>query len=127
MPAKEPVSSGSSADDLLSVSIFDRVAGGIVAGICVTGFFVSVLFTIWLTRRPTNSTTTVPISFIEARGGAGDGGVTRGFEEPELSEVTSLLEPNLEDVVATVTDLAQQAARPTHSTSGFLAQVREAN
>jgi hypothetical protein len=98
--------------DSLGVSAYDRVSSLVVALIVFVGFFVAIMFLIWLTSRMTISQVSVPVDYLDEPAGRGEhaAGYDRDLEEPGLEEVEELLEPQMEAMLEAVTDLATTQA-----------------
>jgi hypothetical protein len=92
----------------LQVSSYDRVASLLIALLIVVGFFVLLLFLIWLTQRAMAAAPAVPVELIEAGGAEGSLGTEKGFEEPDVEEVEDLVEPEFEETVDVITDAISQ-------------------
>jgi len=105
--------SQSNAPGGLRVSAYDQVASLLIALLIVIGFFVTLLFTIWLTSRLLFTQRAIPIELVEYSGrGDHAAGFERDLEEPGMDEVEELVEPALEATLEAVTDLvsSQSAA-----------------
>jgi hypothetical protein len=103
----------------LEVSAYDRAASLLVALLVLVGFFVILLFLIWLTNRVFATQLTVPVEFLDEMAGSPDAalGAGRDFEEPGVEELQNLAEPSVQDVLAAVSEtVSAQAA----ATEGFL-------
>ena len=88
----------------LRVSAYDRVASMLISLLMVVGFFVLLLLLIWLTRTVLARSHVVPIEFLEPGGAEGRLGIESGFEEPDVSEVEDLMEPEFEDTIDAITE-----------------------
>ena len=80
------------------VSRYDQVSGLLVAAIIFVGFFVLLMFAIWLTQVLKFSTQAIPVTIVEEDFGRGEAaeGFERSLEEPGLEEMEELLEPQIE-------------------------------
>ncbi|MCH2125416.1 MAG: hypothetical protein MK165_11520 [Pirellulaceae bacterium] len=103
------------------VSRYDQVSGLLVAAIIFVGFFVLLMFAIWLTQVLKFSTQAIPVTIVEEDFGRGEAaeGFERSLEEPGLEEMEELLEPQIEANLEAVTDLvsSQSASLNSMSTS----------
>ncbi len=99
-------SSRTDAPRVLRVSAYDQVAGMLVALLIVIGFFVSLLFIIWLTSRLLFTQRAIPVELVEYAGrGDHAAGFERDLEEPSMDEIEELIEPELETTLEVITDL----------------------
>jgi len=97
----------------LQVSAYDRVASLLIALLILVGAFVLLLFLIWLTARVLTMHKAVPVELIEELGGRQESamGTARELSEPGVDELEDLVEPQLQDALAAVTDaISSQAA-----------------
>jgi hypothetical protein len=95
-------------EDSLRVSAYDRVASLVVASIVFVGFFVAIMFVVWLTTRPSFTRLAVPVTLLDEPSGRGDhaAGYERDLEEPGVEEVEELAEPQVEAALEAVTEAA---------------------
>jgi len=90
----------------LRVSAYDQVASMLIALLIVIGFFVSLLFIIWLTSRLLFTQRAIPVELVEYAGrGDHAAGFERELEEPSMDEIEEFIEPELETTLEVVTDL----------------------
>jgi hypothetical protein len=95
----------------LRVSAYDKVASLLIALLIVIGFFVALLFIIWLTSRLLFTQRAVPVELVEYSGrGHHAAGFERDLEEPGLEELEEMVEPSLEVTLEAVTDLVSSQA-----------------
>ena len=97
----------------LRVSAYDQVASLLIALLIVIGFFVTLMFMVWLTYRLMLPQRAISIELVEYSGrGDHAAGFERDLEEPGMDEVEELMEPALEATLEAVTDLvsSQSAA-----------------
>ena len=95
----------------LSVSAYDQVASLLIALLIVIGFFVALLFIIWLTSRLLFTQRAIPVELVEYSGrGHHAAGFERDLEEPGLEELEEMVEPSLEVTLEAVTDLVSSQA-----------------
>ena len=93
------------AGDTMSVSQYDRVSGLLLATIIFIGFFVAVMFLIWLTHILDFREPAVKVTLIEPFGrGEHAKGYERDIEEPGLEEIEELTEPRIEETFEAITD-----------------------
>jgi hypothetical protein len=87
------------------------VASLLVALLIVVGFFVALLFIIWLTSRLLFTQRAIPVELVEYSGrGDHAAGFERDLEEPGQEEVEELMEPALDATLEAVTDLVSSQA-----------------
>ncbi len=95
----------------LRVSAYDQVASLLIALLIVIGFFVTLLFIVWLTSRLLFTQRAIPVELVEYAGrGDHAAGFERDLEEPGMEEVEELMEPSLEATLEAVTDLVSTQA-----------------
>ena len=95
----------------LRVSAYDKVASLLIALLIVIGFFVILLFIIWLTSRLLFTQRAIPVELVEYSGrGHHAAGFERDLEEPGLEELEEMVEPSLEVTLEAVTDLVSSQA-----------------
>jgi hypothetical protein len=95
----------------LRVSAYDQVASLLIALLIVIGFFVALLFIIWLTSRLLFTQRAIPVELVEYSGrGHHAAGFERDLEEPGLEELEEMVEPSLEVTLEAVTDLVSSQA-----------------
>jgi hypothetical protein len=84
----------------------------LVALIIFVGFFVAIMFLMWLTSVLSFSQVSVPVTIVDEPLGRGDAakGYDRDWEEPGAEEVEDLMEPQVEALLEAVTDLATTQA-----------------
>lgn len=106
-------------DATLKVSSYDNVSSVIVTLIIFLGFFVLLLFVIWLTKALTFVPVSVPVVFVEEKSGRADHakGYARDLAEPGLEEMEQLVEPQLEAMLEAVTDTVSTKASSLDSLS----------
>ncbi len=90
----------------LKVSAYDNVASLLISLILMVGFFVGMLFLIWLTTVLVFTNKSVPVTLVEEPLGRGDHakGYARDLAEPGLEELEELETPQLEATLEAVTD-----------------------
>jgi hypothetical protein len=93
------------AGDAMTVSLYDRVSGMLVVTLIFVGFFVLVMFLIWLTHILNFREQAVKVTLIEpfGRGEAAEG-YERDIEEPGLEEIEEFTEPRIEETFEAITD-----------------------
>lgn len=95
----------------LRVSRYDQVSSLLIALLIMVGFFVLLMFIIWLTTRNWYSHTPIPIELVEYAGrGDHAEGFERDLEEPGLEEMEELEEPQIQDTLEAVTDVVSTQA-----------------
>jgi len=95
----------------LRVSAYDQVASLLIALLIVIGFFVALLFIVWLTSRLLFTQQARPVELVEFAGrGDHAAGFERDLEEPGMEEVEELAEPSVEATLEAVTDLVSTQA-----------------
>lgn len=98
----------------LKVSLYDQVSSMLIALIIMVGFFVTLMFLIWLTTVLIWGRAPIEVEYIEEIAGRGEAaeGYERDLEEPGEEELDELLEPQLEAALEAVTDvLSSQEAK----------------
>ena len=75
----------------LRASTYDQVASLLIAALILVGFFVLVLFLIWLTSRLLVNNAPPLVLLEEFSGGEGAFGAARDLEPPGLEEVEDLI------------------------------------
>lgn len=98
----------------LKVSLYDQVSSMLIAMIMMVGFFVTLMFLIWLTTVLIFGRAPIEVEYIEEIAGRGEHakGYERDLEEPGEEELDELLEPQLEAALEAVTDvLSTQEAK----------------
>ena len=89
----------------MTVSQYDRVSSLLVAVIIFVGFFVLVMFLIWLTQILDFRQAAVQVKLIEPFGrGEHAKGYERDMEEPGLEEIEEFTEPRIEETFEAITD-----------------------
>lgn len=95
----------------LKVSAYDNVASLLIASLILVGFFVLLMFIIWLTGRLKFSQAPIPVELLEYAGrGDHAAGFERDMEEPGMEEMEELNEPQIEATLEAVTDLVTSQA-----------------
>jgi hypothetical protein len=95
----------------LRVSAYDNVASLLIALLIIVGFFVLLMFVIWLTGRLMFTQTPIPVELLEYAGrGDHAAGFERDMEEPGMEEMEELNEPQIEATLEAVTDLVTSQA-----------------
>ena len=95
----------------LRVSAYDNVASMLIALLIMVGFFVLLMFIVWLTGRLMFSQTPIPVELLEYAGrGDHAAGFERDMEEPGMEEMEELNEPQIEATLEAVTDLVTSQA-----------------
>jgi hypothetical protein len=95
----------------LRVSAYDQVASLLIALLIVIGFFVALLFIIWLTSRLLFTQRTIPVELVEYSGrGDHAAGFRTRLGRAGMEEVEELMEPSLEATLEAVTDLVSSQA-----------------
>jgi len=95
----------------LKVSAYDNVASLLIALLILVGFFVLLMFIIWLTGRLLFTQTPIPVELLEYAGrGDHAAGFERDLEEPGMEEMEELNEPQIEATLEAVTDLVTSQA-----------------
>ncbi len=89
------------------VSVYDRVASMLIALLILIGFFVMLMFLVWLTKRVMATQRAVPVKYIEELAGRGDHamGTARDLEPPGVEELADVVEPQLTETLEAVTDV----------------------
>lgn len=86
----------------------------LIALIMIVGFFVTLMFIMWLTTVLVFGRADVPVEYVEEIAGRGEHakGYERDLEEPGEEELEELVEPQLEAALEAVTDVmsSQSAA-----------------
>lgn len=102
------------------VSLFDRISSLLVALLILVGFFVLILFLIWLTNRALYRERAVPVTLIEELAGRGDHalGTARDLEEPGVEELPDVVEPQLSETLEAVTDAVSSQAATLEALEG---------
>jgi len=87
------------------VSLYDRVAGLIIALLIIVGLAVTVLVLLWLAGRAMARNETPPVELLEERvpGGMAALGAQREFVDPGVEEFADVQTPQLADTLAAVT------------------------
>ena len=92
--------------NVMRTSSYDRVSSGIVAALIMIGFFVTLMFLIWLMTVLVFKQTAVPVELLNYGGGVDTPeGVAEDLEEPGIEELAELEEPALAVTLEAVTDL----------------------
>jgi hypothetical protein len=95
----------------LRVSAYDQVASLLIASLILVGFFVLLMFIVWLTSRLLFTQAPVPVEMLEYSGrGDHAAGFERDLEEPGMEEMEELNEPSLEATLEAVTDVVTSQA-----------------
>jgi len=95
----------------LRVSAYDKVASLLIALLMVVGFFVLLLFIIWLTGRLLFTKAPIPVELLEYAGrGDHAAGFERDMEEPGMEEMEELMEPQVEATLEAITDVVSNQA-----------------
>ncbi len=91
----------------LQVSLYDQVSSMLLALIIMVGFFVTLMFLVWLTTVLIFGRREIEVEYIEEVAGRGEAaeGYERDLEEPGEEELDELLEPALEAALEAVTDV----------------------
>ena len=98
-------------DDQMSVSTYDNVSTWVVALNIIVGFFVLLMFLVWLTSIMMFNNEPVQVKLIEPRGrGDHAKGYERDPEEPGLEEIEDMTEPRIEETFEAVTDAVSSTA-----------------
>ncbi len=98
----------------LKVSLYDQVSSMLLALIMMVGFFVTLMFLVWLTTVLIFGRAPIEVEYIEEIAGRGEHaeGYERDLEEPGEEELDELIEPQLEAALEAVTDvLSSQEAK----------------
>lgn len=108
--------------DLLKVSAYDRVASMLVAALVMVGLLVTILFMVWLTTR-VFFVPTVPEVFLveEEPGTQNPEGTARDINEPGIEELTDIIEPDITETLAAVTDAVSSVAASLDAVDGVMA------
>ena len=89
----------------LKVSAYDQVASMLVALLIVIGFFVVLLFLLWLTTRAYARQKAVPVEVLDDFSGTETAlGSAEDLEPPGVEELPDVTEPQLNDMITAVTD-----------------------
>ena len=82
----------------LKVSAYDQVSSMLLAMIMMVGFFVTLMFLVWLTTVLIFGRAPIEVEYIEEIAGRGEHaeGYERDLEEPGEEELDELIEPQLE-------------------------------
>ncbi len=119
-----PLKNDTQAVKEMQVSRYDNVSSLLLAMIGFVGFFVLLMFLVWLTTVITFREATVPIMLIEEPAGRGEAaeGYERDMAEPGLEELEELEEPQLEATLEAVTDAvtSQMASLDSISTDATM-------
>ena len=97
--------------DGMAVSRYDTVSTWVVALNIIVGFFVVLMFLVWLTSIMVSSNEPVAVQLVEPRGrGDHAKGYERDPEEPGLEEIEDMTEPRIEETFEAVTDTVSSTA-----------------
>jgi hypothetical protein len=104
----------------LKVSSYDNATSMLVALLILVGFFVTIMFIIWLTTRVWFVDQPRPVLIEEDPGGRGDiaEGVADELEEPGAEEVDELVDPQLKETMEAVTDVASTISATLEAMQG---------
>jgi hypothetical protein len=104
----------------LRVSSYDNVSSLLVALLILVGFFVTIMFIIWLTTRVWFVDQPRPVLIEDDPGGRGEiaEGIADEMEEPGAEEVDVLIEPQLKETMEAVTDVASSIAATLEAMQG---------
>jgi hypothetical protein len=96
----------------LRVSSYDRASSLLITLVVFVGFFVVIMFLIWLTTRWSFTQAAGSVTLLDEGSGRGEhaAGYERDWEEPGLEEVEELVEPQMEALLEAVTDAATAQA-----------------
>ena len=121
--APSPPPPGHHYEAQLKVSAHDRVSSIIVSMLFLVGFLVFLLFLLWLTSRAFVSQPTVPVQYLDELAGAEPSlGAGREFEEPGLEDIQDLTAPQMEDMLAAVTEVASTTQASAEAMTHRIAQ-----
>lgn len=103
----------------LEVSAYDNVSSLLVALLILVGFFVTIMFIIWLTTRVWFVDQPRPV-LVEELGGRGEiaEGIANELEEPGAEEIDELVDPQLKETMEAVTDVASTIAATLEAMQG---------
>ncbi|MDG2383592.1 MAG: hypothetical protein P8N76_18110 [Pirellulaceae bacterium] len=108
--------------DLLKVSAYDRVSSMLVALLLMVGALVVVLFIIWLTTRVFYLPSAPEVFLVEEEPGTQNPeGTARDINEPGIEELTDLIEPDITETLAAVTDAVSSVAASLDAVDGVMA------
>ena len=94
------------SQQVMRVSRYDEVSSLLIAAIIMVGFFVLLMFMIWLTTVLSFRNVYVPPELLQYGGGVDTPeGYEQDLEEPGLEELPEVEEPALESTLEAVTDL----------------------
>ncbi len=101
-------------------SSYDQVRSLLLAVLIMVGFFVGLLFLIWLTSVLTFTTRVAPVEFIEELAGRGEAaaGVANDLEEPGVEELADVAEPQLAETLEAVTSAVSSVAATMEAFEG---------
>jgi len=101
-------------------SSFDKVRSLLLALLVMVGFFVGLLFLIWLTSVMRFRTRVAPVEIIEELAGRGEAaaGVANDLEEPGVEELADVAEPQLSETLEAVTSAVSSVAATMEAFEG---------
>lgn len=95
----------------LRASAYDSVASLLIALLIFVGFFVGLMFIVWLTGQLLFTKAPIPVELVDF---SGRGDHAEGFErdmlEPGLEEMEEMIEPQVEATLQAVTDVVTSQA-----------------
>ena len=96
----------------MKVSAYDKASSLLIALILMTGFFVVMLFLVWLTTVLVFTNKSVPVMLVEEPAGRGANaeGYARDLADPGIEELEELETPQLEATLEAVTDAVTSVA-----------------
>ena len=116
-PPQQPVHG-----DLLKVSAYDRAASMLVAALVMVGLFVTLLFIVWLTTRVFFVPSAPEVFLVEDEPGTTNPeGTARDINEPGIEELTDIIEPDITETLAAVTEAVSSVAASLDAVDGVMA------
>ena len=116
-PQRQPVHG-----DLLKVSAYDRAASMLVAALVMVGVFVTLLFIVWLTTRVFFVPSAPEVFLVEDEPGTTNPeGTARDINEPGIEELTDIIEPDITETLAAVTEAVSSVAASLDAVDGVMA------
>ncbi len=110
------------SEDLLKVSAYDRASSMLVALLVLVGIAVALIVALWLTTR--TFTRPAPQSLVvldEESGTQNPPGSARDINPPGVEELDDLVEPDVQDTLAAVTDAVSSIAASLNAIDGAVA------
>jgi len=107
---------------LLKVSAYDRAASMLVAALVMVGLFVLLLFIVWVTTRVFFVPAPPEVFLVdEEPGTTNPEGTARDIHEPGIEELTDIIEPDITETLAAVTEAVSSVAASLDAVDGVMA------